>query len=272
MAALEDNPPLTGSALRQALVARLRFEQAMGVESVRAVALAPRQPSASEKSADAPKPASAATQSAPAAPAETPAVLVATSVSEPLSADKEQRWNQLEAAALACTKCPLHSGRTKVVFGCGNRQAKLVFVGEGPGADEDRQGIPFVGAAGQLLNKIIAAMKLAREEVYICNVVKCRPPGNRTPLPDEAEACWTYLSQQLELISPKVIVALGAPAAQRLLQTTQGITRLRGHWYAYKGIPLMPTFHPAFLLRAYTNENRMAVWDDMKKVMEKLKV
>jgi DNA polymerase len=161
----------------------------------------------------------------------------------------------------------LHQGRTKVVFGEGNRQARLVFVGEGPGEDEDRTGRPFVGRAGQLLNKIIAAMGMKREEVYICNVVKCRPPGNRTPSIEEAAACRAYLEEQLELIAPKAIVALGAPAAQTLLHTRSGINALRGHWMLFRGIRLMPTFHPAYLLRYYTESTRKAVWEDMKQVV-----
>ena len=172
---------------------------------------------------------------------------------------------------MGCTACALAKGRTNVVFGTGNREAQLVFVGEGPGFDEDQQGIPFVGRAGQFLDKIIAAMKLKREEVYICNVVKCRPPENRTPLPDEIAACWPYLQEQLELVAPKVIVTLGAPATKTLLKTTQGIMALRGKWYAYNKIPVMPTYHPAFVLRSYTEENRRAVWEDMKQVMAKLK-
>jgi len=171
---------------------------------------------------------------------------------------------------MTCQACVLAKTRTNVVFGTGNRNAKLLFVGEGPGADEDAQGEPFVGRAGQFLNKVISAMGLKREEVYICNVVKCRPPGNRTPLPDEVAACNTYLTEQIALVAPKAIVALGSPASKTLLNTTQGIMSLRGRWHAYKGVPLMPTYHPAFVLRQYTEEVRRAVWEDMKKVMEKL--
>jgi len=185
--------------------------------------------------------------------------------------EKATRWRVLEAKAMACTQCVLHKGRTNVVFGTGNRSAQLVFVGEGPGADEDQQGLPFVGKSGQLLNKIITAMGMKREEVYICNVVKCRPPENRTPLPDEIAACSPYLFEQLELISPKVIVTLGGPAVKSLLNVTQGIMSIRGKWFAYRGIPVMPTYHPAFVLRVYSEENRRAVWDDMKKVVDKLK-
>jgi uracil-DNA glycosylase len=146
-----------------------------------------------------------------------------------------------------------------------------VFVGEGPGADEDQQGVPFVGRAGQLLNKIINAMGIQRDDVYICNVVKCRPPENRTPESAEILACSPFLEEQIALIAPKVIVTLGGPATKTLLQTSQGIMSIRGRWFAYKGIPVMPTYHPAFVLRSYTEENRRAVWDDMKKVMERIK-
>ena len=233
-----EGPALGGAQLRRALIERLRFEQALGLESVRPVPLSPRSQS----------PAQPAAEDATAA-----------------------RWADLEARAKGCTKCALHKGRTNVVFGTGNRSAQLVFVGEGPGYDEDQQGLPFVGKAGQLLNRIIAAMGLKREEVYICNVVKCRPPENRTPLPDEIAACNPYLVEQLELTHPKVIVALGSPAAKTLLKTTQGIMSIRGKWFSYRGIPVMPTYHPAFVLRQYTEANRKAVWDDMRKVMERLK-
>ncbi len=176
-----------------------------------------------------------------------------------------------------CTRCRLHQGRNKLVFGVGNSQAKLVFVGEGPGADEDAQGVPFVGRAGQLLTQMIEntaakeGIPLKRPDVYICNVVKCRPPENRTPLPEEIMACWPYLEEQLSLISPKVIVALGSPAAKTLLKTTQGIMALRGRWQLYKGIRVMPTYHPAFVLRQYTEKVRGEVWGDMQLVMNYLK-
>jgi DNA polymerase len=184
---------------------------------------------------------------------------------------KEERWKALEARARGCTHCGLHATRNKVVFGEVNRQAQIVFVGEGPGADEDRTGRPFVGKAGQLLDKIIAAMGLKREDVYICNVVKCRPPENRTPSDEEAHACWPHLEEQLALIHPKVIVALGSPAAKMLLKTGQGITHIRGRWHLYRGIRVMPTFHPAYMLRQYTEQTRRQVWDDVREVMRYLK-
>jgi DNA polymerase len=266
--------PLSGPQLQRAVLARLRFEQAMGVECVAAIAPVPV-----SRTHAAPVPAPAAPRPAPPAPPQTlPPVpqsgaelLTPSIAATPPSADVAARWKALEARAMACVACGLHAGRTNVVFGCGNRNAKLVFVGEGPGFDEDQQGIPFVGRAGQLLNKIIGAMGLKREEVYICNVVKCRPPENRTPLPDEIGACSGYLFEQIELIAPKVIVTLGAPATKTLLKVSQGIMSIRGKWYSFRGVPVMPTYHPAFVLRRYTEEVRRAVWEDMKLVMARLK-
>jgi DNA polymerase len=166
-----------------------------------------------------------------------------------------------------CQRCKLCKGRKTIVFGVGNPRAELVFVGEGPGEEEDKQGIPFVGAAGQLLTKMIQAMKFERDEVYICNVVKCRPPGNRNPEPDEIEACEPFLKAQLGVIKPKIIVALGKFAAQTLLRDTTPITRMRGQWREYEGIPLMPTFHPAYLLRS--PEEKKKAWLDLQEVMKK---
>ncbi len=175
---------------------------------------------------------------------------------------------ELRREAMSCKRCELHSKRTAVVFGEGNENADVVFVGEAPGAEEDKQGRPFVGRAGELLTKIIHAMKLTREDVYITNVLKCRPPGNRDPNPDEIACCKPLLNRQLELIRPKVICALGRFAAQTLLNTGVGIMKLRGRFQLYNGIRLMPTFHPAYLLR-YENDKRL-VWEDMKKIMAEL--
>jgi DNA polymerase len=166
-----------------------------------------------------------------------------------------------------CTRCKLCKGRKQIVFGVGNPRAELVFVGEGPGAEEDRQGVPFVGDAGQLLTKMIEAMKFKRDDVYICNVVKCRPPNNRNPEPDEIAACEPFLKAQLRVVKPKVIVALGKFAAQTLLRVDTPITRLRGQWREYEGVPLMPTFHPAYLLRQ-PGEKRLA-WLDLQEVMKR---
>ncbi len=168
-----------------------------------------------------------------------------------------------------CTRCRLHQGRKTIVFGEGTPEAVLVFVGEGPGQEEDIEGRPFVGAAGQLLTDIIVkGMGLSREDVYICNIVKCRPPNNRNPEPDEINACEPFLAAQVHAIRPRVIVALGNVAAKTLLKTGEGITALRGTWHAYHGIPLMPTFHPAYLLR--NPRDKKLVWADIQQVMAKL--
>jgi uracil-DNA glycosylase len=167
-----------------------------------------------------------------------------------------------------CTRCKLHAqGRTQIVFGVGSPEADLMFVGEAPGADEDVQGIPFVGRAGQLLTKIIEAIGLTRDDVYIANVIKCRPPGNRNPEQDEVETCEPFLFQQIDVIKPKVIVALGTFAARALLRTLDPISRLRGRVYDYRGARLIPTFHPAYLLR--NPASKREVWEDMK-VVKKL--
>lgn len=178
--------------------------------------------------------------------------------------------DELAQQVAACTQCPLHAGRTQTVYGAGSPDADLMFIGEGPGAEEDAQGLPFVGRSGQLLTKMIEAVGLTREKVYIANVVKCRPPSNRTPGPDEAAACWGYLQRQIEIIEPKVIVVLGNAATKALLDTKVGITKLRGQWREVWGIPVMPTFHPAYLLRQYTVENRRRVWSDLKAAVERL--
>ena len=168
-----------------------------------------------------------------------------------------------------CTRCKLHGmGRTQIVFGVGNPEADLMFVGEAPGADEDVQGFPFVGRAGQLLTKIIEAIGLKREDVYIANVIKCRPPGNRNPEPDEVETCEPFLFRQIDVIKPKVVVALGTFAARALLRTLDPISRLRGRVYEYRGAKLIPTFHPAYLLR--NPSSKREVWEDMKLVRKLL--
>jgi uracil-DNA glycosylase len=168
-----------------------------------------------------------------------------------------------------CTRCKLHQGRTKIVFGVGDPGAPLMFIGEGPGYDEDQQGEPFVGKAGQLLDKMIAAMSLRREEVYIANVVKCRPPQNRNPEPDEIAACEPFLRQQIDAIAPRLLVALGKFAAQTLLRSSAPISALRGRWHTYQGIQLMPTFHPAFLLRS--PDKKREAWSDLQLVMTEMR-
>ncbi|NNL42076.1 MAG: uracil-DNA glycosylase [Desulfobacterales bacterium] len=167
-----------------------------------------------------------------------------------------------------CKRCTLCKKRTSIVFGTGDPKARLVFVGEGPGYEEDKSGEPFVGAAGKLLTKIIEAIHLTREEVYICNIIKCRPPGNRNPMPDEINTCFPFLKRQLSVIKPDFICALGTFAAQTLLQTKQPISRLRGQFHDYMGIQVMPTYHPAYLLR---NANKKRdVWEDMKMLIKEM--
>jgi uracil-DNA glycosylase family 4 len=169
-----------------------------------------------------------------------------------------------------CTKCRLCETRTNTVFGEGDPDAQIFFVGEGPGENEDLSGRPFVGRAGELLNKWIAAMGLRREEVFIANIVKCRPPDNRVPAPDEVATCTPYLVRQLEIVRPKVIITVGLPSAKYMLRSNLSMGKLRGNWYNWRGIKLMPTYHPAYVLRQYTVETRSAVWNDLKKVMAEL--
>jgi DNA polymerase len=165
-----------------------------------------------------------------------------------------------------CRRCKLARGRNRIVFGDGNPKAKLVFIGEGPGVEEDRKGQPFVGAAGQLLTRIIEAIKLSRNQVYICNIIKCRPPGNRNPEPDEIKTCFPFLERQIAAIQPDFIIALGTFAAQTLLGTATPISRLRGRFHEYKGIKVLPTYHPAYLLR--NPDKKRDVWEDMKMLMK----
>jgi DNA polymerase len=185
-------------------------------------------------------------------------------------AGRAEGLRRLSEWTLNCRRCPLEATRKNIVFGEGSPEAKLVFVGEAPGADEDATGRPFVGRAGQLLDKIVAAMGLAREAVYICNVLKCRPPENRTPSPSEIAACSPVLREQLRVLNPPVIVALGSPAARTLLGTNLGITKIRGRFHFYHGIAVMPTFHPAYLLRNPGEEYKRMVWEDMKAVLARL--
>jgi uracil-DNA glycosylase len=212
----------------------------------------------------------------PAAPSlETPAPAL-----PPLDpAAKAAAFAELRQRVLACVKCPhLAAARKTVVFGVGNIDSPLMFVGEAPGADEDEQGEPFVGKAGQLLTKIIETMGLRRSDVYIANILKCRPDtpgqsaGNRKPTPDEMATCIPYLHEQIDLIRPQVLVALGATAVEGLLGKTIGITKLRGTWKTYRNIPLMPTYHPAYLLRNQALSEKRKVWEDMLAVMEKLQM
>ncbi len=217
-----------------------------------------------------PAPSGAARPATPAPAPHRPAAPVQTAnlFTEPAMA-RADSLESLRAAIGDCQRCKLAPHRTNLVFGVGNPRARLVFVGEGPGADEDAQGEPFVGRAGQLLTEIITkGMRLERSDVYIANVIKCRPPGNRNPEPDEVASCEPFLLRQIELIGPEVIVALGKFAVQTLLGNKTPITQLRGRWFDYHGIQLMPTFHPAYLLR--NPADKRLVWQDIRQVMERL--
>ena len=193
----------------------------------------------------------------------------------PADADHQESLQKIRKDLGDCQRCKLAKKRKNLVFGVGNPSARLVFVGEGPGADEDLKGEPFVGEAGQVLNRIISAMELKREDVYICNVVKCRPPGNRDPETDEISACSPFLLRQIQSVKPEAIVALGKFAAQTLLDTKEPISKLRGKFRDFHGVPLMPTFHPSFLLRKQGEgdmESFWDVWDDMTQVLRLLKL
>ena len=255
------------------LAEHLRFFQELGVSGVsrdprwqrRETVLQP-EPAPLPEAAD--TPATAVEEQSPAsiAPPESVAVRMTLARTSP---DREEALQQIRAEIGDCTRCKLHRlGRKQIVFGVGNPNADLMFVGEAPGADEDIKGFPFVGRAGQLLTKIIEAIGLRREDVYIANVIKCRPPENRNPEPDEVETCEPFLFQQIDSIQPKVIVALGTFAAKALLKTQDPISRLRGRSFDYRGATLIPTFHPAFLLRS--PDRKRDVWEDMKKVRDLL--
>ncbi len=206
----------------------------------------------------------------PPAPNPAPAPAPTPSGQMPLVADASHggtraTLEQVRADLGDCRRCRLCEGRTQIVFGDGAPDAELMFVGEGPGEQEDIQGIPFCGRAGELLTRMIErGLGIPRSSVYICNVVKCRPPDNRTPRADEVSACRPFLDGQIDAVAPRVIVALGKPAASLLLGRDVSITRVRGTWHDYRGVPVMPTFHPAFLLRQYTADNRRLVWEDLK--------
>lgn len=243
----------TSTPLRPALADLLAYLGEMGYGDVY---LNPRRASAP---VEAPPPVSA-----PVALAAPPPAVV-----DEQAAGRIAELTALAGLAEACTRCRLAEGRTRVVFGSGNPTAELMFIGEGPGADEDRQGLPFVGAAGELLTKIIQAIEMSREEVYIANVVKCRPPGNRDPQPDEVAACRGYLDKQIALVRPRAIVALGRIAAQTLLGNDSPIGRMRGQWYQVLGIPAMVTYHPAALLR--NQALKRPTWEDMQQVRDFLR-
>lgn len=222
------------------------------------------------------KPPRSATAAAPSNPVAKPAGLDPHSLNpdDGLFGAPPSGWEEhADLAALAevasgCTLCPLSVGRTQVVFGSGNPNADLMFIGEGPGAQEDLQGLPFVGPAGALLTKIVEAIGYTRDQVYIANIVKCRPPGNRDPLPEEVKACRGYLERQIDLVAPKVIVALGRVAAQTLLESDLPLGRLRGGWHSFRGVAVRATYHPAALLR--NASWKRPTWEDMKVVRQQL--
>jgi len=239
-------------------------------------------PNAAPTAASTPAPADAAPRSTPrttppTTPQRTPQRTPQSAPSVPAETSSESpQWGDspsledVRSALGDCTRCALSERRQNIVFGDGNPQADLLFIGEGPGESEDQQGLPFVGRAGELLTQMIEkGLGISRSDVYICNIVKCRPPNNRNPLPPEVKACSPFLQGQIDAIGPKVIVTLGKPAASLLLGREVAITRMRGSWQEYRGIPLMPTLHPAYLLRQYTPENRRAVWEDLKAALEK---
>ncbi len=183
-------------------------------------------------------------------------------------AGPEDELVKLEKEVAGCRRCGLWETRAQTVFGRGNPRAALMFIGEAPGAEEDKQGLPFVGPAGKLLDKMIFAMGLTQDEVYIANILKSRPPGNRDPKPDEVEACWPFLERQIELIDPRVICTLGRPAANALLDTNASMGSLRGRWHTFNGVPLLPTYHPAYLLRSPGQKSK--TWQDLKMIIQAL--
>jgi len=243
---------MTPEQLRQYLI----FYQDLGVKNIyrRAPAAKPTAP--------------VAVKAASVAAAQTPAMIELSQL-----APADDTLARIREDIGDCRRCGLCEQRNKIVFGSGNEQARLVFVGEGPGADEDAQGLPFVGRAGQLLTQMIEGtaskegIPISRADVYICNVVKCRPPENRTPLPEEMEMCGQFLFRQLMALRPKAICALGSTAAKALLATKDGVTRLRGNWHKWHDIPMMVTYHPSYLLRPYNQNAKREAWDDLKKVL-----
>ena len=252
-------------ATREALVARVRFYRDLGLTEfyrrpVDTVLLA-AEPEAGEP-AEPPQPSSSQEDSPILARKPTPAP------AQGATDDRAFALQLIREEIGDCTRCALHVGRNKIVFGDGSPSARLMFVGEGPGADEDAQGLPFVGKAGQLLNNMIVAMGLTREEVYIANVVKCRPPGNRTPEPDEANTCSPFLFRQIDVVRPQVLIALGATAATYLLGQRQPLAGLRGRVHAFRGMKLIVTYHPAYLLR--DPRQKKEAWADLQIAMREL--
>lgn len=260
--------PPSDPSLQQAVAARLRFYRELGItdlyrRAVNSVAVEAEQPS---DSTAANHPATS-TEDPSITPRKSPAPMPQVPNSAAIS-NREEALRLIREEIGDCTRCALHKGRNKLVFADGDPQARLMFVGEGPGADEDAQGLPFVGRAGQLLNNMITAMGLKREEVYIANVVKCRPPGNRTPEPDEAATCMPFLWQQIDVVRPEVIVALGSTASTYLLGQRQPLAGLRGKLHSVRGFRLIVTYHPAYLLR--DPRQKKEAWADLQIAMKEL--
>lgn len=243
--------------------AHLEYQRALGVRSIGIGAREITGPAVQ------PAPVSLPKRELPVAAPAPPVAKAPVAAVTPAQAGQPATLEAVREEMGECTRCKLHTGRKNIVFGEGDPKASIVFVGEGPGSEEDQQGRPFVGAAGQLLTDIIVkGMKIRREDVYICNIVKCRPPENRNPELDEVEACIGFVKKQIAAIKPKVIVTLGNVPTQNLLNTKQGITKMRGTWQEYEGIPVMPTFHPSYLLRSPGEKKH--VWADIQLVMKKL--
>jgi len=243
----------------------LEYYQDLGIKTI-------YKRTASVPAAEAEPPAVAAPPGEPPIPAPS-AVIAAPDVELPSLAPNGDSLFQILTDLGDCKRCRLHEGRKKIVFGVGNERAPLVFVGEGPGADEDEQGLPFVGKAGQLLTQMIEntarkeGIPLERKDVYICNVVKCRPPENRTPEPDEMEICGEFLYRQLMAIRPKAICTLGGTATRAVTGRKEGVTKMRGKWFTWKDIPVLVTYHPSYLLRQYNQSAKREAWEDLKKVL-----
>lgn len=251
----------------RAHLSQLTVSGAFGLTASRSSGAA--KPADKAQAAAAPEPAGGKTVPPPQRAPAPALVQLSHSTQTPASSAQPEEKLQLHSEIEACAACALHSSRSQVVVSRGDGSSGLMFVGEGPGEEEDRRGSPFVGPAGQLLDKMIAAMKLDRSAVYVCNIVKCRPPGNRKPAPGEMSRCLPFLTRQIDLIEPRVIVALGATAVQGLLGTSGGITQLRGRWRLLRGkVPVMPTFHPAYLLRQPSAKRQ--VWADLQEVMRQL--
>jgi len=268
--------PLTRGQRSELLRGYLTYYRDLGIttlyrreNSAPPPAIAERMETASDSPAETRIETPVATHAAPPRPS------VAAEAPPPLSGPSRaaQDLEEIRQDIGDCRRCRLHEGRNKIVFGVGDPETKLVFVGEGPGADEDAQGIPFVGRAGQLLTQMIEntaqreGIPLLRKDVYICNVVKCRPPQNRAPEPDEMEICGGFLFRQLAAINPKAICVLGATAAKAVLGRKEGVTRMRGNWYKWREIPVMVTYHPSYLLRPYNANAKREAWEDLKMVL-----